>query len=71
MKVGYGKDGLTINSKKIDPYSFSYKKVSIDFEEPEVKSDTMSTVERFYNVKNSSEEVTKLEKFKTFLASKS
>ncbi len=68
MKVGYGKDGLTINSKKIDPYSFSYKEVSIELEKPEAKSDPMSTVERFYSVKNSGEEVTKLEKFKTFLA---
>lgn len=65
MKVGLGKEGLTINSKKFNPYSFSLRGMDIDVDKSVSQSNPLSILEGLASLKKSGEEVSNLDKVKT------
>lgn len=68
MKVGVGKEGLTINSKKFNPYSFSLKGMEVDVDKSVSQINPFTMLESLASLKKSDEEVTNLDKVKALQA---
>lgn len=65
MKVGFGKEGLTINSKKFNPYSFSFKGMEVDVDKSVSQINPFTMLESLASLKKSDdEEFTNLDKVK-------
>ncbi len=64
MKVGLGGEGLTINSKKFNPYSFSLKGIEIAVDKAASKTNPLTLLEGLAALKGSDEETTNLDKVK-------
>jgi hypothetical protein len=64
LKIGLGKEGLTINSKKFDPYNFSLKGIEITVDKTVSQTNPLAILEGLASIKKSDEEVTNLDKLK-------
>lgn len=64
MKVGIGKEGLTINSKKFNPYNFSLKGMEIAVDKAASHADPLAILEDLASLKKSGAEITNLDKIK-------
>lgn len=64
MKIGFGKEGLKINSKKFNPYSFSLKGIEIAVDKAVSQANPLSLLEGLASLKKSDEEVSNLDKVK-------
>lgn len=62
MKVGFGKEGLTINSKKIDPSNFSFKGIEVAVDKTAPQTSPLKILEDLASIKKSNDETTNLDK---------
>lgn len=65
MKVGLGKEGLTINSKKFNPYSFSLRGIDVSVDKSVSQANPLNLLEGLASLKKSGEEVSNLDKVRT------
>ncbi|MBZ4645623.1 MAG: hypothetical protein JG777_1112 [Clostridia bacterium] len=64
MKIGFSKEGLTLNSKKFNPLNFSVNGYGIEAEEIDNKVDAFELLSKLASVRMADTEATTMDKIK-------
>lgn len=64
LKIGFGKDGLTLNSKKFDPLNLSVNGHGIESDRSLPQVDPFEILSTLASIKSAGDEVAKLDKIK-------
>jgi len=64
LKVGFNKDGLTLNGKKFDPLNFTFMGHGIESDGTVKHTDAFEIIDALTSVRSSGEETPRVDKIK-------